>query len=122
MNKVDKKSIILKFNEYINGRDLDGLSTMMTDDHILITNYPLEGKEKVLEAWREFFRLFPDYRNTFNNIELRDDFVIVNGYSTCSDKRLNGPALWIAKIKDNKIAEWCVYDDTPENRELIGIK
>ena len=119
---MDQKAIIVRFNDYINSRDLNGLSKLMTDDHTLVTNSILQGKGKVLEAWREFFKLLPDYKNTFNIIELQDDFVRVIGHSTCSDKRLDGPALWMVKVQGNKIAEWRVYDDTPENRELIGIK
>ena len=94
----------------------------MTDDHTLVTDSILQGKGKVLEAWRAFFKLFPDYKNTFNRIELQDDFVRIIGHSTCSDKRLDGPALWMVKVQGNKITEWRVYDDTPENRGLFGIK
>ena len=114
--------MVIRFNDYINSRDLNGLSTLMTDDHTLVTDSIIQGRGKVLEAWREFFKLLPDYKNTFNRIELQDDFVRAIGYSTCSDKRLDGPALWMAQVQGNKIAEWRVYDDTPENRELMGFK
>jgi hypothetical protein len=121
-SKASPESTAIKFNEYINARDLDGLSILMTDDHKLVTDSSVQGKEKVLEAWKEFFRLFPDYKNIFDSMEARDNLVKVEGRSTCSDKRLDGSALWMVRMEGGKVAEWHVFDDTPENRGLIGIK
>ena len=124
MNKDEQKAIVLQFNEYINKQNIDGLAALMTDDHTFIdsANNIIHGKEKSLEAWKGFFELFPDYRNVFSNLESHNGFVVITGHSICSDKRLNGPALWTAKIKDNKVAEWRVYADTPENRKRLNIK
>ena len=36
------------------------------------------------------------------------DVVKINGFARCSDKRLEGLFIWTAKIKNNKVAEWCV--------------
>ena len=33
---MDPRALTLKFNEHINNRDLDGLGTLMTDDHAFI--------------------------------------------------------------------------------------
>ena len=123
MNKDEQKAIVLQFNEYINKQNIDGLATLMTDDHIFIysDNHIIHGKGKSLEAWREFFKLFPDYRNVFENLELQYGFIVITGHSICSDKRLDGPAIWTAKTKVNKVTEWRVYRDTPENRKQLGI-
>jgi ketosteroid isomerase-like protein len=120
----EKKALVLQFNEYINNQNIDGLATLMTDDHTFIdsANNIIHCKEKSLEAWREFFELFPDYRNVFASFESQNSFVVITGHSICSDKRLDGSALWTAKIKDNKVAEWRVYDDTSENRKQFNIK
>jgi hypothetical protein len=55
------------------------------------SNTIIRGKVKALEAWREFFRLFPVYRNIFESVEIHDNLAVITGYSTCSDKRLDGP-------------------------------
>lgn len=34
INKVDPKLTALQFNEYINSQDIDGLSSLMTEDYI----------------------------------------------------------------------------------------
>ena len=120
---MDPRALTVEFNEHINNRDLDGLAKLMTNDHTFIdtADHVIRGKSDCLEAWREFFKLFPDYRNAFDRLIVEDDRVIVVGRSTCSDRRLDGPALWVAKAKDNKLAEWRVYEDTPANRRTLGI-
>lgn len=49
------------------------------------------------------------------------DLVVMVGSSHCSEKALDGPALWSAKVREGKVSEWRVYDDTPRNRERLGI-
>jgi len=123
MDKVDKRAVVIQFNDYINSQGLDGLSSLITDDHTLIApGGSCSGKEKALEAWSRFFEACPDYRNHFENVESGDDFVRVIGHATCSHKELNGPFLWTAKVKGSKVTEWHVMNDTPENRKLLGIK
>ena len=116
MNK--NQIIISEFNDYINKGDLEGLASFMTDDHIFIDtgNNVVNGKEKALDAWKVFFEYFPDYRNHFDSFFEFGDRISVLGYSTCSDKRLEGAGIWRIKIIDNKISEWRVLEDTRENR------
>jgi hypothetical protein len=47
--------------------------------------------------------------------------VTMIGYSISSDERLEGEAIWTAIISDGKVAEWRVYEDTPENRQRLEI-
>jgi ketosteroid isomerase-like protein len=121
MTSDHHQTIALRFNECINNRDLRGLAALMTDDHTFIdsASASVHGKSRVVEAWRGFFALFPDYRTIFELVESRDQLVAIMGRSTCSEPQLNGPALWTAKIRGNQVAEWCVYKDTPENRTAL---
>jgi ketosteroid isomerase-like protein len=120
---VDLRALTVTFNEHINNRDLDGLAALMTDDHAFIdaAGHAIRGKSKCLEAWRGFFASFPDYRNVFDSLVVAGDSVVVVGRSNCPDLRLDGPALWVAKASDDKLAEWRVYEDTPANRSSLGI-
>lgn len=120
---MDSRSLTIAFNEQINNRDLDGLARLMTDDHTFIdtADHAIRGKSDCLEAWRGFFKAFPDYWNAFDRIVVEDNRVIVVGRSSCSDVRLDGPALWVAQTRDDKLAEWRVYEDTPANRRTLGI-
>jgi ketosteroid isomerase-like protein len=121
MVQWDPHAIVLRFNECINDRDIHGLADLMSDDHIFIdaANNKIGGKSKCLGAWQQFFLMFPDYRNIFKNVMVREDTMIIEGHSTCSDKRLDGPALWQAKVGHGKILEWRVYADTTENRRSL---
>jgi ketosteroid isomerase-like protein len=118
----DPESIVVRFNAGINGRDLDGLERLMTDDHAFIDSAGgrVEGKRSCLAAWRGFFDAYPDYRNEFASIvPANGGTVAVTGRSVCSEPALNGPALWTARIRDGLVCEWRVYEDTPETRARI---
>jgi ketosteroid isomerase-like protein len=120
---VDLRTLTNKFNEHINNRDAEGLSSVMTDDHSFIdkAGNAIRGKATCLDAWRGFFAAFPDYRNIFERLLLQEESVVVVGRSSCSDARLDGPALWVARMRDGKVAEWRVYDDTPTLRRTLGV-
>jgi ketosteroid isomerase-like protein len=123
MKDTDLISIALKFNERINARDLTGLGEMMTEDHVFIDipGEVHEGRPMMVSGWFDFFRLYPDYRNNFTHIEVKEGVVIMVGFSECSHDPLDGPAIWTAKIRDGLVAEWRVYDDKEEVRKEIGI-
>jgi len=114
---------VLRFNEFINSGDIEGLGGLLVDGHRFTDSAGniFKGKESALKAWREFFRLFPGYKNVFENIRSREGLVIIKGRSVSLDERRNGPALWTAKVEEGKIAEWRVYEDTKENRRRLGI-
>ncbi|MFX0069223.1 MAG: nuclear transport factor 2 family protein [Promethearchaeota archaeon] len=103
--------IALKFNEKINQQDLEGLAELMTDDHTFTNNFGeiTKGKEVMKEGWKEFFEKYPDYRNIFTSITVRDNVVVMTGYSTCSHKPLDGPSIWTAKVHGDRVSEWRVY-------------
>jgi ketosteroid isomerase-like protein len=123
MSNDHQQAIVLQFNECINHRDLDGLAALLTEDHAFIdsASTAVHGKERVIEAWSGFFALFPDYRNIFEQVESRDQLVAIRGHATCSEQRLDGPALWTAKVRGDHVAEWRVYHDTPDNRSALGL-
>jgi len=120
----NKKNVALQFNEAITNRDIDMLATLMTDDHAFIdsANTEFRGKDKALQAWRGFFEAFPAYKNVFDRVETKADTVVMLGHSICpNNKELDGSAIWTAKVNGGKLAEWRVYEDTPENKKHLGI-
>jgi len=124
MNGSKLISIALRFNEAINARDLTRLGELMTDDHtfIDIPGKVHEGRERMLTGWFEFFKNYPDYRNNFTHITTQERLVIMVGFSECSHVSLDGPAIWTAKIRNGKVAEWRVYEDTRQTRKTLGIE
>ena len=124
MSMKDPKSVVLQFNECINNRDIEGLSNLMTEDHVFIDSGDdiHRGKQADIKGWINFFNLYPDYKNHFTLIESRDNLVLIIGYSTCSFEPFDGPALWTAKIENDLVAEWRVYFDTIDNRKKLDLE
>jgi ketosteroid isomerase-like protein len=119
----DPKVTALLFNECINHRDLDGLSSLMTDDHTFIDrkNEVDKGKQSMTRGWSRFFAEFPEYKNTFNTVHSHDDIVILIGYAEWSRGGEPDHAIWTAQIRDDRVAEWRIYEDTEENRAILGL-
>jgi ketosteroid isomerase-like protein len=115
---------VLAFNEAITQRDVAALARLMTDDHTFIDSDEnlVSGKEEVLGAWKGFFNAFPEYRNVWTAVLPSGDAVIALGHSVCAtEPELDGPAIWTASVRDDRVSTWRVYVDTPENRALLGI-
>jgi ketosteroid isomerase-like protein len=123
---VDRGShgAVTAFNEAINRRDLRALAELMTEDHTFIDSAGgvVSSKQAVLQAWEGFFRAFPDYRNEWSAVLPKEGALVATGRSVCStEPALDGPAIWTAKASDGKVSEWRVYEDTPANRQRLGI-
>ena len=119
---VDPKIVAMQFHDCINNADINGLSELMTDDHIFIdmANTRIEGKSNAISiAWIPFFRLFFDYRNVIGKVFVKNQTVIMQGYSICSDERLNNiHVIWVAEIVDNKVSLWQICPNSKDNKNL----
>lgn len=124
MNRKDPKLTALKFNQFINDQDIIGLSSLMSEDHTFVdrANTRVKGKDKMTKGWIDFFKAFPDYKNTFTRIESNGDIVIILGSAYWSEKEPYDPVIWTAKIENDLVAEWRIYEDTAENRMKFNIK
>ena len=123
MNSRDPKLIALLFNECINDKDLNGLTRLMSEDHAFIdregrTHQP---KQVMIDGWRDFFKMFPDYRNTFDRIESRENLVVILGHAYWSEKQTYDPVIWTATIVDDLAREWRVCEDTAGNRKRLKL-
>ena len=123
MNTRDPKIVALLFNECINNQDLEGLSRLMSNDHAFIDSEGTvhQPKEVMVKGWREFFKSYPNYRNTFHRMESRDNLVVITGFAFWSEKQPHHSALWTATIVDDLVREWRVYSDTEENRKQLNL-
>jgi ketosteroid isomerase-like protein len=124
VNDDRTRRVAIAFNEAINGRALEALAALMTDDHTFVDSAGsvLAGQDAVLAAWKGFFEAFPDYRNVWSEVTSKGQTVIAMGRSVCSNEpALDGPAIWTARTRDGKVSEWRVDEDTPRNRRRLGI-
>ena len=123
MNRVDPKLTALQFNEYINAQHTDGLTSMMTEGHTFIDRKGQadRGREIMRAGWTDFFRSFPDYKNTFERVQSQDNLVVLVGYATWREGGDPDYAIWTARIEDDLVAEWRIYEDTDANRRKFGL-
>lgn len=113
----------MAFHDAINARDIEALAGLMTSGHRFIDSAGtvLAGRDACMNAWRRFFAAFPDYRNEVSVIATDGPTVALAGRSHCSDRRLDGPALWRAVVDEGRLTEWQVLEDLPENRAMLGL-
>jgi len=118
MNTRDPKLTALQFNEYINRQDIDGLASLMSEGHTFIDRKGQvdEGKERMAQGWIDFFRSFPDYKNTFERVQSQGNLVVLYGYATWTQGGDPDWAIWTATIEEDLVAKWRIYEDTEENK------
>ena len=63
--------IVNDFNDCINNQDIEGMAALMHENHVFIDRDGSSHgpKTHMVKGWKEFFKLFPDYRNTFTDIK-----------------------------------------------------
>jgi len=123
MSSENPCDTVQRFNDCINEGDLAGLSDLLTADHEFIDSAgnKVSGKARVLDAWTGFFTAFPDYRNVVEHMAVIDGSVVMTGRSQCSDARLDGEVILVARVKRGRLSQWRVCDDTAEMRARLGI-
>jgi len=115
--------LVQVFNDCITANDLAGLESLVAPDHVFVdtAGKQVRGRDAVIRAWSGFFDAFPDYRNEFDAMVADGTIVRIRGRSWCNDPRLQGPALWRAVVSGSRLSEWQVFDDSAENRLLLGL-
>jgi ketosteroid isomerase-like protein len=118
----DPRAIVQAFNDCINNQDIDRLAALMSEDHTFIerdgSSHGL--KSYMVEGWKQFFEMFPLYRNTFNQVKAEGNRVFVLGFAYWSENKPYDPVIWTARIDNNLVTEWRIYVDSPENRQMFN--
>jgi len=119
----DPISIVEAFNTCINSQDIEGLSNLMAENHVFIDRDGSSHGPKsfMVDGWKKFFDMFPDYKNTFEKITAVDNQVFVRGFAYWTEEEPYDPVIWVGIIEDDLITEWRVYVDTDENRKKFKL-
>ena len=115
-------SVVEAFIAAINRRDPAGLSALMSEDHTFVDarGTTTTGRDDMLACWKEFFRMFPDYKIQIEKLLADNRVVAIFGSSsgTYNGKRgmvaenmIAMPAAWKARVENGKIKLWQVYAD-----------
>ncbi len=125
-----KKYVVTEFIELINDHQPHELSSMMTEDHVLVDaqGNKFTGLESATEVWKDYFAVWPDYW-----IDMEEIFAVeekIYGFGTVSGTytgHLPGKAQHFFKIplalkaivEGEKIKSWQIIADTKKQSEII---
>jgi ketosteroid isomerase-like protein len=123
-------AVVEAFIGAVNRHDLAGLSSLMAPDHSFVdpAGRAHAGRERMIEGWRDYFRMFPDYRVTAERILSDGPLVAVFGSATgtyngrrglVAENTISMPAAWKAVVEDGLVRSWQVYADWTEGMKTI---
>jgi ketosteroid isomerase-like protein len=122
--------IVKAFIDAINSGNVSRISGLMGDDHTFVDSAGTEdsGRESMIKGWKEYFRMFPDYRITVEKIISEENLVAVFGFASGTyngkrglvpENRIEMPAAWKGIVENGKIKLWQVYADWTEGVKII---
>jgi ketosteroid isomerase-like protein len=110
----------MAFVDAINSRDVEQLTTLMTDEHKFIDGDGSEydGKEQMKAGWTEHLELIPDLAlSIFEHYE-ENDTVVLLGCSSGTiihkgelkpENSWRVPSAWRVVVESGKVAVWQLY-------------
>lgn len=127
MSNIDR---VRQFIDRINAHDVQGLTALMTDDHIFVDSIgsSVQGRREMERAWTGYFRLFPDYRIQAHDLFEDGDRVAIFGTASATyspsghlfpDHHWEVPAAWKAEMRGDLIARWSVFSDNYKTVQMI---
>lgn len=144
---MDEKAIAVaqRFVSAINRQDPEALAAQMTPDHRFVDSlgHSAVGREGVMEGWKLYFEMVPDYWLSIDETCCRDSVVVMLGmaggtYSHAFEdvqamglptmmqdgtsrepQRWQTPAAVYVRVNCDKVAEWRVYADNEPLRRLM---
>jgi predicted ester cyclase len=123
-------SVFKTFVDAINKANVTELEKLISEDHIFIDSGGRreQGREKMIEGWKSYFEMFPDYKIEIEDIIQSKKTIGAFGTATGTYNGKRGlipeniikmPAAWRAIIKDNKVKLWQIYADWTEGMKII---
>ena len=128
--KSKEITTVRAFNEAINTGDVERLASLMTEDHTFIDSLgnAVSGAKTMVEGWRGFFQMFPDYKNNIEGFFQNGNTVMAYGSASgtyhgrkgpVTENYVEMPAAWKVIVEGGKIKEWRVYADWTEAHKVI---
>ena len=120
---------VVGFIDAINRGDLERLGRLMTEAHRLqiLDEPPVEGREANIRAWRGYMTSFPRYVIHPERLAASGSRVAVLGSTTGShlglpdQEELRLSVIWVATAVRGKLDSWQIVQDSPDQREALGL-
>ncbi len=129
---LSSKQVALNFVKRINDRDVEGLVSLMSEDHKFIDGLgnEVQGKNDMRDGWTEYYKLFPNYHVEIETVLEGGETVALFGNASATfagsgnvkDRMWKIPAAWRAIIKNDLVSEWQVYADNEPVWKIMGVK
>jgi len=127
---VAATGVAQRFVKAINGHDVDGLTKLMSSDHVFIDSLGNRLPASAMRAgWQQYFTMVPDYWIKIDQIVSEGNAVILCGSAGGTfvpkggmvrpENKWETPAVWRALVKEGRVAEWRVYCDNEPIRERM---
>jgi len=130
MPPANPVEVVLKFEQLINARNVEGICSLMSSDGEFVDSLGnrVQSTEKLRAAWQGYFKIVPDYSISHSEIFADGNTVAVFGSAQgtfTKDGKLKKedfwkmPAAWRAVVKDGKVAVWQVFADNEPIRVVM---
>jgi len=127
---VAATGVTQRFVKAINGHDVDGLTKLMSSDHVFDDSLGNRLPAAAMRAgWQQYFTMVPDYWIKIDQIVYEGNAVILCGSAGGTfvpkggmvrpENKWETPAVWRALVKEGRVAEWRVYCDNEPIRERM---
>jgi ketosteroid isomerase-like protein len=127
---VDPKEVMLRFIDAVNGRAVEEIADLMTDDHLFIDSLGAEvrGRGAMREGWEAYLAMVPGYRIAVREVVSSGDTIVALGTASGgyapggdlpSEGRWSTPAAWRAVVRGARLAVWQVFADNEPIRRLM---
>lgn len=128
--KESADSVAHAFVRAINRQDIEALAELMAEGHRFIDSLgaQVEGREKVLVGWAEYFHMVPEYSIAVEESYCDGPVVVMlgvaQGYFSLDgevrpENRWETPVALRALVEDGRVEEWRVYADNEPIRRLM---
>ncbi len=113
------------FVDAINDANVRRLAALMTEDHRFIDSLGNEvvGRAAMTAGWATYLELFPGSRITVDRRFDAEDGVALFGHThaihAASGREVRIRAAWLARVREDRIAEWCVFADNEPARAAM---
>jgi ketosteroid isomerase-like protein len=112
--------VVRAFVAKMNAHTVDGLSTLMTDDHRLVTaeGAVMQGRNMVCQRWTAYFTKVPEYAIICEQVIAEGQTIAIFGKargSAALDGQMDAvtrwevPAAWKVVVRGTHVAEWHEY-------------
>jgi ketosteroid isomerase-like protein len=127
---VAATEIAVKFVKAVNAQDTDGLTTLMSSDHVFFDSLGNRFSASAMRSgWQGYFAMVPDYWIKVDQIVSEGDGVILFGSAGGTfvpkgevmkpENQWQAPAVWRVLVESRRVAEWRVYCDNEPIREKM---